>query len=242
MIGIQKGSTKGLMAFWATIEAEHEMPFLEWHNTEHIPERVAIPGFMLGRRYRVATNTSRFLMCYDTTDSGVLVSDAYVAALNHPTPKTRQSLAWFRNPLRNLYNLADEWGDAGPTATPVLVTIRIDAEAERSLPSAERGIAEVFAAAARSALSSDPVRAAVYSVEAASAAVKTNERAIHGAVAEEGGLLVWIEVDDLKLIDDPAYRDAFRKAITQPLSDGWPNRSLEFELAWLDFVDRPVRP
>ena len=42
MIGIEKEAATGLMAFWANIKAEHEMAFLEWHNTEHIPERARI--------------------------------------------------------------------------------------------------------------------------------------------------------------------------------------------------------
>ena len=42
----------GLMAFWADIDTDYEMRFLEWHNCEHMPERVSVPGFCEGRRYR----------------------------------------------------------------------------------------------------------------------------------------------------------------------------------------------
>ncbi len=44
--------SKGLMGFWADIDEDYVLRFQEWHNYEHIPERVGIPGFNAGRRYR----------------------------------------------------------------------------------------------------------------------------------------------------------------------------------------------
>ena len=38
----------GLMAFWADIDRDYESRFLEWHNCEHMPERVSVPGFREG--------------------------------------------------------------------------------------------------------------------------------------------------------------------------------------------------
>ncbi len=40
----------GLMAFWADVEADYVAEFRQWHNCEHVPERVGIPGFTVGRR------------------------------------------------------------------------------------------------------------------------------------------------------------------------------------------------
>ena len=74
------------------------------------PERVGIPGFLLGRRYLHTDDATRFLMCYDTLGEQVLVSDAYLKALNNPTPWTRQALTWFRNPDRNVYTLLSSRG------------------------------------------------------------------------------------------------------------------------------------
>ena len=39
-----KDST-GLMAFWADIEPTQLNRYQQWHNCEHIPERVSIPDF-----------------------------------------------------------------------------------------------------------------------------------------------------------------------------------------------------
>ena len=42
----------GPMAFRAGSDAEQETRFLKWCNCEHTPERVSVPGFREGRRYR----------------------------------------------------------------------------------------------------------------------------------------------------------------------------------------------
>ncbi len=40
----------GLMIIWADIDLNYVLRFQEWHNCEHVPERMSIPGFLRGRR------------------------------------------------------------------------------------------------------------------------------------------------------------------------------------------------
>jgi len=42
---------QGVVAIWNGIAPEGRAEFFEWHNREHMPERVGIPGFRRGRRY-----------------------------------------------------------------------------------------------------------------------------------------------------------------------------------------------
>jgi hypothetical protein len=104
--------SNALVAFWADIEPSYVERYRQWHTEEHIPERVAIPGFDTGRRYARVDGGRMFFMYYDTASPEVLKSDAYLHALNHPTPWTTESLRYFRNPLRNLYRLLQEQGAA----------------------------------------------------------------------------------------------------------------------------------
>ena len=41
----------GAVCIWHDIAPEATDEFYQWHNREHMPERVGIPGFRLGRRY-----------------------------------------------------------------------------------------------------------------------------------------------------------------------------------------------
>jgi hypothetical protein len=93
----------GFMGFWADIDADYVLRFQQWHNCEHMPERLGIPGFIEGRRYRSDAAKPTYFMCYVTTSPDVLRSPDYLAALNRPTPWTLESLPHFRNPNRSLY-------------------------------------------------------------------------------------------------------------------------------------------
>ena len=167
---------KGLMVFVASFEPQHQQAYRQWHNAEHMPERVGIPGFLLGRRYLATDDATRFLMCYDTLGEQVLVSDAYLHALNHLTPWTREALTWFRNPDRNVYTLRAGWGANAPSAAPVLAVARFDA-------------GTVDAAA----LPAGVARAALYGLDSAGSSVRTQEAGIHGARSAQDGGLLWLE-------------------------------------------------
>ena len=52
----------------------------EWYQREHLSERLAVPGFRTGRRYRGSGDGPGFLALYETDDVGVLASPAYSSA------------------------------------------------------------------------------------------------------------------------------------------------------------------
>ena len=63
---------KGMMAFWTDIDAENLLEVQKWHNCEHMTERVSIPGFIVGRRYRGMDDAPTFFISYETRDTDVL--------------------------------------------------------------------------------------------------------------------------------------------------------------------------
>lgn len=85
----------GLIVIWNDIVSECRDNFLEWHSREHIPERVAIPGFLRGQRWFGESASPQYLTIYSTADASVLTSAAYLARLNSPTPWTQRSVADF---------------------------------------------------------------------------------------------------------------------------------------------------
>jgi hypothetical protein len=186
MTAADLSQAKGLMVFLANFEPQHQQAYRQWHNAEHVPERVGIPGFLLGRRYLAADDATRFLMCYDTLGEQVLVSDAYLHALNHPTPWTREALTWFRNPDRNVYTLRASWGAAAPSASPVLAVARFDAGALDA-----------------AALPAGVARSALYGLDSAGSSVRTQEAGIHGARSAMDGGLLWLECSDVLLLREP---------------------------------------
>jgi hypothetical protein len=92
----------GVVAIWNGITDEARDEFYRWHEAEHMPERLAIPGFMRGRRYRAVDGGLEFFTRYDVENPGILTSDAYLARLNAPTEWTLRVLPHFQNTSRAL--------------------------------------------------------------------------------------------------------------------------------------------
>jgi len=69
----------GVVAIWHDIAAEARDDFYEWHNREHMPERVGIPGFLRGRRYIAVRGAPTFFTLYEATGTDVLAGPHYLA-------------------------------------------------------------------------------------------------------------------------------------------------------------------
>ena len=70
---------KGLLLVTMEPAASDDDEFNAWYDTEHVPERAAIPGFLSATRYICRSGFPRYLALYDLEDVGVLQSDAYRA-------------------------------------------------------------------------------------------------------------------------------------------------------------------
>ncbi len=78
------------------VTPEGREAFYRWHDREHIPERLAIPGFRRGRRFGRRGHSPEWLTLYEADDLAVLTSRAYIDRLNAPTPATVSTVAHFR--------------------------------------------------------------------------------------------------------------------------------------------------
>jgi hypothetical protein len=78
-----------VLAFFHNIVAGRETEFEEWFQHEHLPERIAIPGFLVGRRYEAASIDRSYFHFYLIRSVEDLKSDAYIARVNEPTSLTR---------------------------------------------------------------------------------------------------------------------------------------------------------
>jgi hypothetical protein len=85
----QDSNSGGILAIFNNIAPGRETEFEHWFQTEHLAERIAIPGFLLGRRYEALTGQLRYFNYYLTQSTAVLKSDAYLSRLDNPTPMTR---------------------------------------------------------------------------------------------------------------------------------------------------------
>jgi hypothetical protein len=57
---------QGMLIVWMNIAQGHEDDFDGWFTRQHVPERVAVPGFRNGARYEALKGEPHFLSCYET--------------------------------------------------------------------------------------------------------------------------------------------------------------------------------
>lgn len=88
---------------WNDVEPGVEAEYRRWHRVEHMPERLAIPGFMLGRRYSNLDGAKyRYLTIYEVASADVFRSEPYRASLAQPTPWTTRMSAQMTNFVRRV--------------------------------------------------------------------------------------------------------------------------------------------
>lgn len=70
---------KGLLIAAMDFSPVAEDEFHDWYDTEHVPERLAVPGFINAQRWIGTTNPKHSVALYDLDNVGVLHSPPYAA-------------------------------------------------------------------------------------------------------------------------------------------------------------------
>jgi hypothetical protein len=83
----------GILAIFNNVASGREAEFEEWFQHEHLAERIAIPGFLIGRRHEAVSGQPRYFNFYVTQSAAVLKSAAYLARLDRPTAMTRMVMS-----------------------------------------------------------------------------------------------------------------------------------------------------
>ena len=92
------GTAAAILAFDVVADAiaEHD----DWHTHEHLPERLAIPGFLRGTRWVADEGSPRYFVLYEVEALASLTSAAYSERLNNPTPWTSTMMKHYRGMAR----------------------------------------------------------------------------------------------------------------------------------------------
>ncbi|SAK77964.1 hypothetical protein AWB75_04600 [Caballeronia catudaia] len=103
---------RAILCATLTLRKCDEENFVAWHTREHLPERLAIPGFLRGRRFECTDATRCYLILYDVESLSVLSRPDYLDRLNNPTIWTRAILPTFQDGRRAAYRLLAKAGNA----------------------------------------------------------------------------------------------------------------------------------
>ncbi len=121
---------KGVMINWTNAAPEDRERYDAWQSHEHTPGRLAIPGFLRGRRYIAVypdKANRQFLTMYEVETLDVLTSAAYLAKANDPSPLTRATTPVVRDSVRGLSRVR---ATHGPGVGGCALTLRFDPRAD----------------------------------------------------------------------------------------------------------------
>ena len=83
----------GILAIWNDCRAGHEAVFEAWFQGEHLIERLAVPGFLFGRRHQAISGSAGYFNFYVVESPDVLTSKPYLERLDNPTPMTKRIMS-----------------------------------------------------------------------------------------------------------------------------------------------------
>ena len=120
---------QGAVLIWNDIADEGREEFYEWHDKEHVPERLAIAGFRRGRRFVKRSHSPEWFTMYEADDLSVVKSPDYLARLNAPTPATQRTLRHFRNTSRAVCRIVHS---VGASTGGHILAMRLNVPVQRS--------------------------------------------------------------------------------------------------------------
>lgn len=208
---------QAVMIVWNDVSVPDRSAFYKWHNREHMPERLAIPGFRVGRKYRVVRGKPAFCNFYEVDAFSTLVGDDYRARQENPTPATRDAGRFLANPTRALAYVRHTIGTG---MGGHLLTVRFDAPDLRRV-----AILDVLRdAAGRMIASAEIVGVHVLESDRAASSMVTEEKKNRPPIRVPGWVLL-VEGISTEAVDRAfdlhLSEDAFKNAgATEPIARG----------------------
>jgi len=119
-------SAKALMTAWNHVAPEREEEFNAWYDTEHLPQVVALPGFMRGRRYACDGAMPKYLAWYDTADETVEPGLHLKKFIADSSPWWRRIGGFIQHRERMNFQLKRDVGEKPREDTPWLYIVHTD--------------------------------------------------------------------------------------------------------------------
>ena len=93
-----------MLVAMVSTDLRDEREFNDWYDNEHIQERLACPGFIGARRYRLVEGDSpSYLTLYELTDVGALSTPEYLGLAAAGSDRTKAMTSHIIERVRIVY-------------------------------------------------------------------------------------------------------------------------------------------
>ncbi|HEY0248198.1 MAG TPA: hypothetical protein VGC45_08035 [Gryllotalpicola sp.] len=106
--------------------------FHDWYDTDHIPARMALPGFRGARRFRALDGEPEYLAVYELDSLDALQTDGYRELKKSPSALTGRMLGVVNGFTRFTCEQIADFGEPRSGAFLSVVAFAVPAEAERA--------------------------------------------------------------------------------------------------------------
>jgi hypothetical protein len=186
-----------------------ESEFNEWYQTEHVRQRMQIPGFLSARRYRALGDSQAYMALYSCTEAAVLEQSQYKEILVEPTPLTKKMMPHFRNMVRSV---CDETWSAGTGLGGEAVVMRCAAKPGQEQVARDFIAQTLYPQLARA---NCLVRLALWEASVSAGAAPSPEEARRGKPDERVNWVLFFEAYDLKTCENLLQQPAVQQALEQ---------------------------
>ena len=108
---LNQGAGEGILAIWNDCYVGDEDAYESWYQSEHLIERLRVPGFLRGRRFQRITGDSKYFTYYETESPEVLSTSDYLRLLYNPSSLTEQIMCGtFLNMSRTVCRVMRRFG------------------------------------------------------------------------------------------------------------------------------------
>jgi hypothetical protein len=83
-------SQQGILAIWNDARPGQDAALDAWFQSEHLLERLSVPGFKFVRRHEALLGAPKYFNFYIVESPDVLKSKPYLERLDNPTPLTKK--------------------------------------------------------------------------------------------------------------------------------------------------------
>jgi hypothetical protein len=192
MSGQEYREPPGVLFVTNDVVASYEEEFNRWYQTQHVPERLAVPGFRTARRYRAVGGGPAYMAVYECDSIEVFASKIYQERLANPTEWTRKIMPGFRNMLRSACR--ETWSSgAGVGGSAIVIQCRPEPGREAL---ARRFVKDRLAPELMQ--SASLVRMCLWEADSAYTGGASPEALLRGGVDKSADWVLFLESFDLK--------------------------------------------
>jgi hypothetical protein len=186
-----------------------ESEFNEWYQTEHVRQRMQIPGFLAARRYCALGDSQAYMAIYSCTEAAVLEQPQYKEILVEPTPLTKKMMPHFRNMVRSV---CDETWSAGTGLGGEAVVMRCAAKPGQEQRARDFIAQRLYPQLARA---NCLVRLALWEASGSVGAASSPEEVRRGKPDERVNWVLFFEAYDLKICENLLQQPTVQQALEQ---------------------------